>query len=358
MKNKLTIIIILTTILTTAFTCKSPNEPEDKSSVADTTSQNFEFTVKEFGDGGASSYLNDVWIFDNNNIWAVGYIGGDNKLNDGCFLKWNGSKWNLINRDESYPVFNSSGFTGIWAIDSNNIYLTAGIVGIYKYGKFNWMDFSNITFSSGQGVYKLWGNSENNIWGVGPKGTVVHFNGTSWKKVPCNINLDIQYINGDSETGEAFSTAYDSEKFDDALLIFHTQDSVWVETVNLSDEIHVSSFGEAVPIGNNHLMISSYQVKIYDLKTRGLINYSIPSDVMFSGEFISWLAGNDFYQWGYSIPDEKVAILHYNGSSYQVYKPDIINSFKLGDCYAVKDLAVFTGFANNKGYVITMKRKK
>jgi len=354
MKKAPTLILILFLTLT-GSKCKSPTETENKSNQPDTTSQNFEFTVKEFGDGGASSYLNDVWIFDKNNIWAVGWVQQD-EFNGNCnIVRWDGTKWNYLNTGE---ISSSSGIYGIWALDSTIIYFGSGAIRRYKNGVFRYENTSNIIFSQGQGVYKLWGNSENNIWGVGPKGTVVHFNGTSWKKVPCNINLDIQYINGNSETGEAYSTAYDYAKFDDALLIFHNQDSVWVETVNLSDEIHVSSFGEAVPIGNNHLMISSYQVKIYDLKTRGLINYSIPSDVMFSGEFISWLAGNDFYQWGYSIPDEKVAILHYNGSSYQVYKPDIINSFKLGDCYAVKDLAVFTGFANNKGYVITMKRKK
>ncbi len=38
----------------------------------DTTTQNFTFETVEFGDGFSSSYFNDVWIFDENNIWAVG----------------------------------------------------------------------------------------------------------------------------------------------------------------------------------------------------------------------------------------------------------------------------------------------
>jgi hypothetical protein len=40
----------------------------------DTTTQNFTFETVEFGDGFSSSYFNDVWIFDENNIWAVGYV--------------------------------------------------------------------------------------------------------------------------------------------------------------------------------------------------------------------------------------------------------------------------------------------
>ncbi len=43
----------------------------------DTTTQNFTFETVEFGDGFSSSYFNDVWIFDENNIWAVGYIYSD-----------------------------------------------------------------------------------------------------------------------------------------------------------------------------------------------------------------------------------------------------------------------------------------
>nr|MCU0406819.1 glucosyl transferase [Ignavibacteriaceae bacterium] len=56
----------------------------------DTTSQNFSFVVLEFGDGFSSSYFNDVWIFNENDIWVCGNVF-TNDSTDGNLYQWNGS---------------------------------------------------------------------------------------------------------------------------------------------------------------------------------------------------------------------------------------------------------------------------
>ncbi len=67
----------------------------------DTTSQNFTFETFEFGDGYSSSYFNDVWVFDENNIWAVGYISPEDTTINGThisnpnIIKWDGTGWEL-----------------------------------------------------------------------------------------------------------------------------------------------------------------------------------------------------------------------------------------------------------------------
>ncbi len=51
------------------FSCNTTEPPDNKdNNQPDTTSQNFTFETYEFGDGFSSSYFNDVWIFDENNI--------------------------------------------------------------------------------------------------------------------------------------------------------------------------------------------------------------------------------------------------------------------------------------------------
>ncbi len=88
----------------------------------DTTTQNFTFETVEFGDGFSSSYFKDVWIFDENNIWAVGYIYTDTVVNANI-MRWNGIKW-------FFEKFSgtSSGIYGIWANSPDEIYFANGIV--------------------------------------------------------------------------------------------------------------------------------------------------------------------------------------------------------------------------------------
>ena len=151
---------ILISLLSLTTTCSSPTEP-GKDSGPDTTSQNFIFETFEFGDGSASSYLNDVWIFDENNIWAVGDISKTDSLPLTNIIVWNGKKWTA--RTEFYT---SSGVNGIWAFDKNLIYFASGGIRFLKNGVLNSVTKYDGTFGSGQGVHKLWGSSATNIWGV------------------------------------------------------------------------------------------------------------------------------------------------------------------------------------------------
>jgi hypothetical protein len=104
----------------------------------DTTTQNFTFETVEFGDGFSSSYFNDVWIFDENNIWAVGYIYTDTVVNANI-MRWNGEKWYF----EKFSG-TSSGIYGIWANSPDVIYFANGIVVKYKNGIYEYENFNHI----------------------------------------------------------------------------------------------------------------------------------------------------------------------------------------------------------------------
>ena len=158
MRTKLKLFLFLL-LFTSAFTfilfssCSSPTQPPTKPPPVepDSTTQNFTFETFEFGDGFSSSYLNDVWIFNENNIWACGYINVTSNTGRVNFIHWNGSQWLGVGQQ-----FDSGGFDGIWAADSENIYFADGIVLKYDKFGFKYEDFSKITFTNGQGVHKLW----------------------------------------------------------------------------------------------------------------------------------------------------------------------------------------------------------
>ncbi len=101
----------------------------------------------------------------------------------------------------------SSGNEGIWAHDASNIYFANGAVLIYKNGVFEQLNFQNLAFTNGQGVEKLWGSSESNIWGVGPWGTIVHNDGTGWAKIDFDRQWYFYNITGSKETGIAYAVA-------------------------------------------------------------------------------------------------------------------------------------------------------
>ena len=209
------LLLSLAILLTVFYTCSSsPTQPPDKPPVVepDSTTQNFTFQTYEFGDGGSSSYLNDVWIFNENNIWAVGDISPENGEDFTNILRWNGTKWYHFLRE-----FVSTGFTGMWAADSNNIYLASGALRKYENGAVKTIDLTNFSFSQGQAITKLWGSSTNNIWGVGPWGTIVHYDGSKWAKIDFDQNWRFDAITGSEKTGIAYASATD-QSFNTAIV--------------------------------------------------------------------------------------------------------------------------------------------
>jgi hypothetical protein len=62
-------------------------------------------------------------------------------------------------------------------------------------------------YSNGQGVHKLWGSSESNIWGVGPWGTIVHYDGNGWAKIEFDRQWSFHGITGSKESNTAYAVA-------------------------------------------------------------------------------------------------------------------------------------------------------
>lgn len=186
----------------------------------DTTSHNFTFEMITFGGEAGSCVLHDVAIINENNIIACGEIFMKDSLGNPDpqgfgIAKWNGERWELKKLFYNNSIIISP-IRGIFVLKPDEIYLAAGSV-------FRWDGVS----SQAQLVYsrlslpdpnatieKLWGKP-NGVYGVGNRGTIIYYNGTSWRRIESNTTLNINDIWGDYNpiTNEWEILAVASNKF-------------------------------------------------------------------------------------------------------------------------------------------------
>jgi hypothetical protein len=167
----------------------------------DTTSHNFTWQTWTFGEH-SSSVLYDVAIIDENNIWVVGEIFMNDSLGqpDPTFYNvahWNGQEWELM------KILYAGGIwviRTIFAFNENDVWFSAFI--IYNGQNFVELPIPNVLI--GWRINKFWGSSSNDLYIVGNKGNIVHYNGTSWQKIESGTEVDIHDIWGsvDNGTGE------------------------------------------------------------------------------------------------------------------------------------------------------------
>jgi hypothetical protein len=165
---------------------------------SDTTSHNFIWRIDTIGT--RSSYLLDVAIIDENDIWAVGEIHTaetdtfdslGNWVPPYNAVHWNGMEWELVRFIKQtgnviLPI------RGILPVDETHIWLAAGSIYLWD-GNSN--KRANLSYqrniNTGELVKRLWGESNSSLYGVGNEGIVVHYNGSSWQKLESGTDIDI-----------------------------------------------------------------------------------------------------------------------------------------------------------------------
>jgi hypothetical protein len=192
----------------------------------DTTSHNFTWETFEFGGAKGSSYLRDVAIIDENNIWAVGEIFTEDTYtydSNGVWqqpynaVHWDGNEWELkriIVNFRDNPTFIP--LEGIYAFASNDIWMV-GSLPIHGNGT-NWEihDVREITNSS-LSLSKAWGTSSEDMYFVGRAGSIAHYNGSSWSKIESGTTTDLISLTP-GEGNEIFVSGYDDSNGSSILL--------------------------------------------------------------------------------------------------------------------------------------------
>jgi len=181
----------------------------------DTTSHNFTWEMDTLGEGG--SYLNDVWIVDENDIWVVGALSIDDSTLDYRgdinynIAHWNGEEW-------IYQLVFHSGVTlsSIYYFNENDIWVSSGIP--YHWNGEVWTMYHlwnmDVLGPDDGNVTQLWGTSSSNMYFAGGKGSIVHYDGNEFVKMESGTDAVLRDIcgkNADNIWVSGFSLVTSSE---------------------------------------------------------------------------------------------------------------------------------------------------
>ncbi len=138
----------------------------------DITSHNFTWEIDTLGIYG--SYLNDVAIIDENNIWVVGNIETDTATYNAAH--WDGKEWELIKVLSGYTANR-----GIQYFAEDDIWVTSGYP-IHWNGE-EWTLYHLHNMGINASVEHVWGTSSSNLYFVGLSGSIVHYDGSTFTEM-------------------------------------------------------------------------------------------------------------------------------------------------------------------------------
>lgn len=158
---------------------------------------------------GAMGVIRDVWVFSENDAWAVGEIyladsnGKPNMEIPYNAAHWNGTMWKVKSIKVNYHGnMITPTLTGIIAFSPTDIWTSSGVPvhgdGV-SWTQYHLFDMGILPSNDGS-LNKLWGPNTSNMFYVGNKGTIVHYFNGVWTKQQSNTTVDLQDIWGIDES--------------------------------------------------------------------------------------------------------------------------------------------------------------
>jgi len=308
----------------------------------DTTSHDFTWTVETLGD--AWSTLNDVAIVDENNIWVVGNINTpDGEYNA---ARWNGSEWEFMG-----IYSNTLDLYSIWYFAEDDIWVTDCCAPIHWDGN-EWTLYHLENMGLGYGICagnSIWGSSSDNVWFAGNNGTLVHYDGSRFRRIsnPWESQLDWSKVKGMGNDVfvvgytrfSPFKSAFINIKNGECktLMSSNTANGIWDSTLGIfSDWGHMITFD----ILKEHLYVRAIQ---------GTLKFP------YSKDYIShWIMYQDYPGDFYVDMDTKAEndilmigairqFIHFNGKSWKSVfsNPNIYCEYRAMD--RKEDLVIVVG---------------
>ena len=174
----------------------------------DTTSHNFTWQTYTFGGVNGSSILRDVAIINENDIWAVGEIHTaetDQYDSNGVWVQpynavhWDGNTWELKRISVNYRGQpNLAPLVAVFALKNGKVIFSSGLPYLPEgdhWKLYHLWDMGILDNNDGS-LYSIWGTSMENLYFVGNKGTIAHYNGTSWEKIESGTDMNLLDIYG------------------------------------------------------------------------------------------------------------------------------------------------------------------
>jgi len=230
----------------------------------DTTSHDFTWTIDTLGIYG--SYLKDVAIIDENNIWAVGNIETDSGEYNAA--RWNGDQWELQG-----IYSNTLDLYSIWYFTVDDIWVASHCFPYHWDGN-TWTQYhlNNMGMPGICAGNAIWGSSPEDIWFVGDSGSIVHYDGSGFTRMESGHDVRLIDVEGTEGGDYVFVVGYDF--FSPAYSAVYQIHDGTVETL-FYDEIHFPTNGSDWGAVSS---VSVYEDTVYFVTYRGLWKKYIYSD--------------------------------------------------------------------------------
>jgi len=211
---------------------------------------------------------------------------------------------------------------------------------------------TNLGLTNGQRIEKLWGSSLDNIWGIGPWGTIVHFNGQSWSKIDFDTQWLFYQLTGNSKTGKAYAVA---RNINFTTIVVELKNSSETEIIYNSDNSQVSIQAFSLTMVNDRqLYIAARKIASIDVNTREVkLLHQLP--VGLGIETMTSYKPNEIYFFGTRV-GEGQKMVHFNGIRFKVIDLSNHTGIIYGGTDAINNLAVMGEFLNNKAALVKVRR--
>jgi hypothetical protein len=128
--------------------------------------------------------LNAIWGFTGEDIYAA---GANNTL-----LHYDGSSWEQVSQFKA----GTTSLLSLWGVPPVPIIATDDLGDIFLNDGLRWVKYPPIRIGN---LNALWGSATTNIYAVGSSGTILSFNGASWRLIsPAITSVDLYSIWGSS----------------------------------------------------------------------------------------------------------------------------------------------------------------
>jgi hypothetical protein len=312
-----------------------------------TTRHIFNWEIKLIGDdiiGGVHSIFRDVFIINENDIWAVGEIrkldslGAVDHERYGA-VHWDGNQWKIM------KVFYNSGPNTsmragwLWTVFgfSTEEVFASSRGNLMKWNGLEWEEkafFGSIPNWNGY-INKIWGTDENNIYCAGENGTIIYFNGTDWQEMESGTEIALKDIWGTKDGSYVWACGYKYDQTESILLEYDgtSWKTIWEYPADttIGNLTNVTSVWST----NNRLYFSGARdvyIKIMEEDSLYIEGPANSFPLRIRGDKI-----NDIYVVG-----ERAMINHYNGMNWQILNmPD--NTTFLSSIFVKDNIAIAVG---------------
>ena len=147
------------------------------------------------------AYLNAVDGISSNDVWAVGYTGGETS-NSLLIMHWNGQAWSVIANPPGPPLAHV--LNAVHAVSANNVWAAGSQNLIIHWDGTQWSVIPTPLVDDAT-VWELGGVAANDIWAVGNRTNnasiaatlVEHWNGAQWQVISSpNVGTGHNYLYG------------------------------------------------------------------------------------------------------------------------------------------------------------------